>query len=417
MLKVDPKKGYIVGVSGGPDSVYMLNELVKKKIPNLVIAHVNYHYRDDSDLDQQLVEELAKKHHIPYRILEINSEIYKTPIGNFEAWARTIRYDFFANTAKEFGYDTVMIAHNHNDHIETFLLQKERNNLVNHYGIAPKTIYGDFKVERPILTLNKSQILQRLEKQKIPYRLDSTNVDKKFARNRIRATLNEEDFPLYDQEIKIANQNLAKEMKAVYHYLKTNQVGDTLKITPLWTQLSSTLKTRILYVFLQSQNKNPAQNRKRSLLQEVSRRLDKSSKNFWTILVDDYYLMRDYDLLRLIPKVRLDPRKITIKVDEDLYLVEEFPNGYELFEAIKKDGFRFPYTITNDYQEFKDKLWIGKKTVKNYFNSLKTPYLTRYTNGLLYRRGSNKVLNQGHEKANKQTNEYGKIIRIIKRGE
>lgn len=392
MQKLAKDQGYVVAVSGGPDSVYLLTELMQKGFSKIVLAHVNYHYRDDSDVDQSIVEMLAKQFQLPLKILTIDPIIYQKKIGNFEAWARQTRYAFFQEVAQEFSFKNLLVAHNQNDHIETYCLQKERANLVNQFGLARTSKQGDLIIERPLLNVKKSTILRKLNKKKIPYQIDSTNENQKFARNRIRAQLQETDFPQYNQEIKTANRDLKKQIKTANEYLKKHRIAESLELDNDWKSFSTVLQSRILYLFFQKYDQKLVQNRKRQLIQEIIKRLENSPKNFWMIPIDNVYIFKDYQYVRLIDKKRLVPKKVVIKNSSELYLTEEFPNGPNLVLLIKKDGQSFPYVISNNYEVMKDEFTIKNKSVKSYYNGEKTPYLSRFQNGLVYRKGSTKVL-------------------------
>ena len=77
-----------------------------------------------------------------------NKTIFKS---NIEANCREVRYDFFADLYKKYSFDGLLVAHNEDDSIETYLLQKKRKNLVFHYGLADKNIIKGMTVLRPLL--------------------------------------------------------------------------------------------------------------------------------------------------------------------------------------------------------------------------------------------------------------------------
>ena len=89
--KYDLTGKYLVAVSGGPDSMALLDMLVKEKY-NLMVANVNYHTRAESDLEEKLVKDYCVKHNIPFFVkhyVETNDK------KSFEVKAREFRYDFF----------------------------------------------------------------------------------------------------------------------------------------------------------------------------------------------------------------------------------------------------------------------------------------------------------------------------------
>lgn len=125
---------YLIAVSGGPDSVFLLCNVIKIIDPNnLVVCHVNYNFRSDSNIDQKIVSDLCKKFNLKLELLNIQKN-YDLLKENFESWAREKRYDFFNKIAKKYNIYNLLVAHNLNDLIETYLLQLQRNNLVDYYG-------------------------------------------------------------------------------------------------------------------------------------------------------------------------------------------------------------------------------------------------------------------------------------------
>ena len=93
---LDLNQLYIVGVSGGCDSMALLDAMYNKGI-KVVVCHVNYHLRDDSDLDQETVSNYCSKYQIPLYVREINKEEYGK--DNFQSQARKLRYEFYYQIA------------------------------------------------------------------------------------------------------------------------------------------------------------------------------------------------------------------------------------------------------------------------------------------------------------------------------
>ena len=107
---------FLIGVSGGPDSMYLLWHLKKLDV---IVVHVNYHKRIDSDNDQKIVEEFCKTYNIPFEVLEITSHNEK---GNFQAIARQERYDFYKKIYQKYNCNYLLLAHHKDDFIETGML-------------------------------------------------------------------------------------------------------------------------------------------------------------------------------------------------------------------------------------------------------------------------------------------------------
>ena len=125
---LDRNKLYIIAVSGGPDSMFLLEKMRDEKY-NLVVAHVNYKKRNSSDYDEKLVRNYCQKYSLPYEVYHFQGFEYHS-ISNFQDRARQIRYDFFQKLADKYQTKYVVVAHHLDDHLETYLLQKQRKSLV-----------------------------------------------------------------------------------------------------------------------------------------------------------------------------------------------------------------------------------------------------------------------------------------------
>ena len=181
-LKLDKSKTYLLACSGGPDSMTLFHMLYKENY-KFEVAFVNYHSRPESDAEEVFLEKICRNCSVFCN--KWSQKIENS--GNFEAAAREIRYNFFKKIIDEKPYlDGVLIAHNADDFIETYILQEERKNYPQTYGLAETSIYKGVKIYRPILNYDKDFILNYCNKHKIEYCLDKTNNDKKYKRNKIR---------------------------------------------------------------------------------------------------------------------------------------------------------------------------------------------------------------------------------------
>lgn len=188
-----PGEGLIIGVSGGPDSLCLLDvlaALAEKQAFQLHIAHVNYRLRGAaSDLDEVLVRERAAAYDIPCTVFRPK----KTVKGNLEETLRDERYAFFERLRKKLGYGRVAVAHHEDDQAETVLLRLLRG--AGLQGLAAMRSQSG-AIIRPLLSMSRQDILQYLEERGLPYREDESNGDRRFMRNRIRHEL----IPLLERD-------------------------------------------------------------------------------------------------------------------------------------------------------------------------------------------------------------------------
>ncbi len=174
----------LLTVSGGVDSMVMLALFVEGGY-NVGVAHCNFSLRGaESDEDQAVVEAQAAKYGLPYHQIRFDTlaEIERSG-ESMEMVARRLRYEWFEQLSKEFGYTAVAIAHHTDDSIETFFINLLR-------GTGLRGLTGITKqrgnIIRPLLFAERKEIHEYAVTHKIPFREDSSNRSKKYLRNKIR---------------------------------------------------------------------------------------------------------------------------------------------------------------------------------------------------------------------------------------
>ncbi len=206
-----PHSTVILGVSGGPDSVYLFHRILELKDTmnlKIIVAHINHGLRGNaSNADEKFVHDLCKKHKIPLKTKVVKLRNEK---GNLEETGRTVRYDFFESLRKKHRADWIMTAHHLNDNIETALFNLIRGAHLN--GIRGMQVSSpDRHLLRPLLGTTKQEILSHLQKHKIKYRLDQSNNDVDFSRNWLRKKI----LPLFPR----LNANFEQTFKETLHNL------------------------------------------------------------------------------------------------------------------------------------------------------------------------------------------------------
>jgi len=180
---LEPGEPLLVGVSGGPDSVALLDVLVKCGWrPHIV--HLNHQLRGtESDADAEFVRQLATRYALP-------STIESCKVAGDEESARQARHELFARVAVRTGIKKIALAHTADDQVETFLLRLLRGaGVPGLVGIWPERQLGTLRVIRPFLKVRRVEIMEYLAAEKLAYRDDTSNADTRFARNRIRHEL------------------------------------------------------------------------------------------------------------------------------------------------------------------------------------------------------------------------------------
>lgn len=183
-LDLESGAGYLVGVSGGPDSVCLLRAMHEMGL-NITVAHCNFRLRgEESDGDELFVRELAGTLGLRLRATAFDTRAYAASHNlSIEMAARELRYEWFEQQRLALGLDYIAVAHNLNDSVETFFL-----NLVRGTGLAGLTGIRrqNGHIIRPLLGTTRDEIMAFLASRGQAYRTDSTNADTAYRRNRIR---------------------------------------------------------------------------------------------------------------------------------------------------------------------------------------------------------------------------------------
>jgi len=179
-----PAGRYVVAVSGGVDSMALLDLLRNRPGVKLTVAHFDHGIRDDSAEDRKLIQDVTRRHKLPF--------VYdRARLGKdaSEATARAARYAFLHKVRAQSDARAIITAHHLDDAVETaihnMLRGTGRKGMSSLHGAHP----GHGPVIRPLLHLPKSQLRSYAEKQGLEWREDSTNADLKYRRNYIRHKL------------------------------------------------------------------------------------------------------------------------------------------------------------------------------------------------------------------------------------
>lgn len=181
----------IIGVSGGPDSMFLLSILYKlKKILNfnIVVCHINHGVRGiESDGDEEFVKKKCDELNIPCHSIKVNMDEYaKEHNLTSEEAGRELRYRFFRKILANYGEGSIAVAHNKNDQAETLLMRFIRGTGID--GLKGME-YQNGDVIRPILDIERYEIEEYISNNSIPVRIDKTNKMDIYRRNSIRLNL------------------------------------------------------------------------------------------------------------------------------------------------------------------------------------------------------------------------------------
>ena len=187
---IKPEQIIVVGFSGGPDSIFLLNYLMHVRTQQkltLIAAHLDHEWRKDSAQDVLFCKQYCEKNNVTFVAGRATDLKIKTPkTGSKEEAGRTLRRAFFQEIKQRYNADSIALAHHLDDQLETFFIRLLRGTTVT--GLACMRPKQEGYV-RPLLCIKKQEILDYLAHKQISYLTDPTNKSPDFLRNRIRMSL------------------------------------------------------------------------------------------------------------------------------------------------------------------------------------------------------------------------------------
>lgn len=213
-----PTGHYVVAVSGGVDSVVLLDMLARRPNLTLTVAHFDHGIRDDSHDDREYVRALAASYGLPYVVCQGRLGAQAS-----EATARAARYKFLHATRQHRGADAIITAHHQDDLLETIILNLLRG--TGRRGLS--SLKSGDVVLRPLLHQPKKELLRYASEQGLRWREDSTNSDTRYLRNYIRHNI----MPRLAETDREQLLGLSRHTAAL-NDLIARQVGDYLHLQP-----------------------------------------------------------------------------------------------------------------------------------------------------------------------------------------
>ncbi len=216
----------IVGVSGGVDSMVLLHAMMAKGY-SLIVAHFNHNLRENSDQEAEFLTEFCLKTGLPFRLGSGDVRRYAEENSlSIEEAGRILRYQFLFDVAKVEMAGAVAVAHHADDQIETILMNLLRGagakGLAGMKAVSVPNPWSDrIPIIRPLLGIDKAQLIHYQKENQLPVMEDPSNMDLKFFRNRIRHSLIpqlETLTPGIRQRLLQTTQILGAEDQALEHY-------------------------------------------------------------------------------------------------------------------------------------------------------------------------------------------------------
>ena len=384
---IENNDNIVVGFSGGPDSVFLVEML--KKLQHffnfkIYLVHINHLLRgEDADSDENFSFEYAKKNNLEIFIKRIPVKEIAKEIGKtLEEVGREERYKFFSEIYEKVRATKIATAHNKDDQIETFLFRLIRGTSLQ--GLEGIKIKNN-NVIRPISEIYKKDILEYLNKNEIQYKIDKTNFENEFTRNSIRLDL----IPFIEERYNIKFKD---KIFSLIKEIRENNQNNSLNLSDYTDSenriilektkfLSNFDKKNLLSLFLNKKNIEVNRNK----INEISSLI----KNNGTKKIDldkTYRIVKDYTYLYIedkkencvinnnviqvkIPSEQIfDNFKITVSAVENLDIPKQ-KNQY-LLDALYND------IIEVRYRKEGDRIFLGEKhskKIKEIFIDQKIP--------------------------------------------
>ncbi len=306
---LSPSATVIVGLSGGADSMAMLDVLTLLGY-RCIAAHCNFHLRgEESDRDADFVKKWCKSIDIEFVSIDFDTTGYASDKKiSIEMAARELRYRWFEIIRSEYQAEAIAVAHHRDDSVETVLMNLVRGTGIKGLtGIAPK----NEKIIRPMLCTTRQQIETYLKNRSIPFVIDSTNNEDLYTRNYLRLNvlpMLQKLNPSVTDAIFRTSQNL-REAEKMYHAATERAKsivfdGEKIDITALLTEASP---ISVLFEILAPLGFNP------TVIEDVCGALQAESGKIF--VGERFRIIKDRDFLLL------DPIS-TIMGNEDVFYIQ-----------------------------------------------------------------------------------------------
>ena len=380
---IEKDETIVVGVSGGIDSMVLLNVLYNLGY-KLVIAHVNHNVRVESKDELIFVKKYAEEKNIPFE----STVLEKIEGTNFQDEARRLRYEFFFDVAKKYNATKIATAHHLDDLLETILMRISRgSNLYGYGGIKPIIHYGYTAIIRPLLCVTRKEIKAYQEANNIPFMEDGSNSKDKYTRNRYRHHV----VPILVEENPNIYQNIlrySKQMYLTFDYIRKQSINLYVKNkgeinNEEFMSLDDSVKLDYISYILE-QKEIPCSYNKILLIKKM---IQNNQPNGFVNVSKNYDFVKKYSTSFISKRVENQDYEFIMNIGDEVILpngnivkiVRNLKNNEEIYLKLCYNTLVLPLKIRNrrdgDYFQFK----FGKKKIKDLFIDMKIPMDVRNT--------------------------------------
>lgn len=431
-LNLEQEKYIIVGVSAGPDSMALLHYLINNLNTNIVCAHINHNVRKESEIEEEYLKEYCKENKIIFERMKIE----KYSNNNFEAEARSKRYEFYASLLKKYNCKYLFLAHHGDDLIETVLMKIARgSNLEGYAGIKKISKFRNkYFIVRPFLEYTKKDLIEYLQKNDIKYYIDKSNDDTTYTRNRYRKNilplLKNEDINIHKKFLKFSETLLEYDnyikntTKSIVNNFFKNNILDIQE----FNKIDDFMKKNSIYYILNNLYNNIPNIVTEKHVQNLQNLINSNVNNGCLNMPKGLVIVKEYNkIIFNFKNLSSDDYKIELKSEN---IINE--HIIEYIDSCENDGndvcrlnseeIALPLYLRNKKSgDFLEVLGLnGKKKVKDIFIEKKIPIRKRESYPLLVDNNDNIlwIPNLKKSKFNKKKEEkYDIILKYYEREE
>ncbi len=317
-----------------------LFDMLIKEHYHFAVAHVNYHKRDVSNYEEESLRKICAQNNIKIMVLDTEGMKHK---GNFQAWAREIRYDFFAKCVRETNADALLVAHHMDDLLETYIMQTRKNKLLDYYGIKSQTTIKGVKVLRPLLSYEKKELYDYCLDNNVPFSLDVSNDSDMYTRNKIRhETINKltkkEKLEMV-KTIDSQNKQIEKKLNEISKHIVDKQIEIAYLLS-----LSDIKDAQYAIDLLLKQN-DIKKSASLFAVEELLKALKTNNPNIRIPITKNKFFIKDYKILKIGDNLEVNNYTYIVRepaIVENEFFRVDLLNHYKDLRVSEDD---FPLTI------------------------------------------------------------------------
>ena len=311
---ININKPIVVAVSGGADSVALLYILHNLGY-DIIMAHVNHHMREQSEIEEKSMIELAKKLSISYEILEYHYD----GNDNFHNASHNARYNFFRSVCDKYNTNLIATAHHLDDQAETILMKlMEGSNLYGYGGISIVNDDGKYKIIRPLLCVSKSDLYNYCNLYDLKYFEDSSNHEDHYLRNRLRHHI----IPLLKNECgdfysKILEYSI--QLKEAFDFIRSkskeflDKYDNKIKLDE-FNKFDIALKKDIISLLLERHNIR----KNNDIINNIYTFLQESNGTKSLLLASNNKFIRSYDFAYINKDIIVEHKEMVLNLGESI---------------------------------------------------------------------------------------------------